>query len=71
MVTPKIPGSHETMSPRVWAEQWVGFGALGAGEVVLVVGGHEPKGMRKCLTKFFLLFSSRSPERDCVCVCLV
>lgn len=33
--------------------------------------GHEPEGTRKCLTKFFLLFSPRSPERDCVCVCLV
>lgn len=33
--------------------------------------GLERKGTRKCLTKFFLLFSPRSPERDCVCVCLV
>lgn len=37
---------------RVWAEQWVVCGVLGAGEVVVGVGV-----MRKSLTKFFLLFS--------------
>ena len=53
----------------------VGWGGVGWGGVGWGGGsswrGNEPEGMRKHLTKFFLLFSPRSPERDCVCVCLV